>query len=52
MILLMILVARRSTSLLGALTETMYDLARGNTEVSVPAMDRQDEIGSMLGSGS
>ena len=41
------LIAQRSAGSLRKLTRVMADLINGNTEVDVPATNRQDEIGSM-----
>lgn len=44
---LIALIARQSTSLLRRVTKVMDHLIQGNTKVDVPAVNRQDEIGSM-----
>ncbi|MGI9508766.1 MAG: methyl-accepting chemotaxis protein [Geminicoccaceae bacterium] len=41
------LIARRSASSIKGLAGITLELTRGNTKVDVPAIDRQDEIGSM-----
>jgi len=36
---------------LRAMTEAMQNLAKGNVDVTVPALDRNDEIGQMAKDG-